>query len=221
MPIAWAVAIPGALLGRRMALRLDPGPAFGAVAALAPLLVAVEPRLSAPSHEVRSVVEIAAPPRTVWGYVVTFPKIDAPPRGLFRMGIAAPIAARLDGAGPGGVRYCDFTTGSFVEPITAWSDGRLLAFRITEQAPPMRELSPYGDIRAPHLDGYFRATYGEFRLEPLPGGRTRLIGTTRYAVDLFPQAYWTIFADAIVEAIHLRVLAHIKHLAEATPAAAE
>jgi hypothetical protein len=151
----------------------------------------------------------------VWRYVVAFPALEAPRERLFRLGVAAPVAARIDGSGVGAVRYCDFTTGSFVEPITAWEEERLLAFDITEQAPPMRELSPYGDIRAPHLDGYFRATYGEFRLSELPGGRTRLEGRTRYRVDMFPQAYWTILADEIVEAIHLRVLRHIKQLAEA------
>jgi len=71
-------------------------------------------------------------------------------------------------------------------------------------------LSPYGVIDAPHLDGHFRATHGEFRLEELPGRRTRLVGTTRYTVDMFPQAYLRWFADRIVEAIHQRVLGHVR-----------
>jgi hypothetical protein len=124
------------------------------------------------------------------------------------------VGARIEGAGVGAVRYCDFTTGSFVEPVTAWEEGRLLAFDITAQPPPLKELSPYGAIEAPHLDGYFRASRGAFRLEELPGGRTRLVGTTRYTVDMFPQPYWRAAADGVVRAIHAQVLGHIRRLAE-------
>src|SRR3989441_11306797 len=70
----------------------------------------------------------------------------------------------------------DFTTGSFVEPITGWEENRRLGFDITAQAPPMREWSPYAEVNPPHLAGYFRATQGEFRLSPLPGNRTHLEG---------------------------------------------
>src|SRR2546426_10194380 len=66
----------------------------------------------------RSVVDIAAPPQTVWRNVITFPDLPPPSERLFRIGVAAPLRARLDGSGVGAIRYCDFTTGSFVEPIT-------------------------------------------------------------------------------------------------------
>jgi len=178
------------------------------------LYLGLEPRAVAPSHEVTTVLEINAPPEVVWRHVVSFPDLAPPTERLFRAGVAAPMRARIDGHGVGAIRYCDFTTGSFVEPITAWDENQLLAFDITAQAPPMNELSPYPDIHPPHLDGYFRATHGEFRLTPLPGGRTRLEGRTTYVVDMFPQAYWTMPAGAIVSAIHTRVLYHIQTLAE-------
>jgi hypothetical protein len=161
-----------------------------------------------------TVVEIAAPPEVVWRHVVTFPDLPPPTELLFRAGVAAPTRARIEGTGVGATRYCDFTTGSFVEPVTAWEENRLLAFDITEQAPPMTEWSPYRQVNPPHLDGYFRATHGEFRLMPLPGGRTRLEGRTVYVVDMFPQRYWTLPAGRIVAAIHGRVLRHIAALAE-------
>jgi uncharacterized membrane protein YhaH (DUF805 family) len=214
LPIAWAIAFPGAVLGRIVARRgLRPASGAG-VALIVPLFVGVEPRAAAPVHEVITVVEIAAPPQVVWRHVVSFPDLPPPTETLFRVGVAAPLRARIEGSGVGAMRYCDFTTGSFVEPITAWDENRLLAFDITAQAPPMTELSPYRDVHPPHLDGYFRATHGEFRLTPLPGGRTRLEGRTDYVVDMFPQAYWTVPARAIVTAIHARVLHHIQTLAE-------
>ena len=66
----------------------------------------------------------------------------------------------------------------FVEPITTWDEPRVLAFDVTKNPPPMNEMSPYRRVNAPHLDGYFQATKGEFELVPLPGGHTRLVGHT-------------------------------------------
>ncbi len=214
LPLAWIVAWPGAVLGRIMARRATAAPTGAGMALLVPLFLGIEPHRAPPMHEVVTVVEIAAPPDIVWRHVVTFPDLPPPTEVLFRAGVAAPLRARIEGHGVGAVRYCDFTTGSFVEPITAWDENRLLAFDIIAQAPPMTEWSPYRDVNPPHLDGYFRATHGEFRLTPLPGGRTRLEGRTAYVVDMFPQRYWTLPAGRIVAAIHERVLRHIAALAE-------
>jgi len=214
LPIALAIAFPGAVLGRIVARRGVQAAMGGGMALVVPVFVGVEPRPAPPVHEVVTVVEIAARPEVVWRHVVRFPDLAPPTELLFRAGVAAPLRARIDGRGVGAIRYCDFTTGSFVEPITAWDENRLLAFDITAQAPPMTELSPYRNVNPPHLDGYFRATHGEFRLTPLPGGRTRLEGRTTYVVDMFPQRYWTLPAGRIVAAIHERVLRHIAALAE-------
>jgi hypothetical protein len=47
------------------------------------------------------------------------------------------------------------------------------------------------------------------------------VGRTWYALDIRPHAYWTIWSDWLVERIHLRVLRHIKRLAERAQAAAD
>jgi len=64
------------------------------------------------------------------------------------------------------------------------------------------------------VDGYFVSRRGQFLLEPLPGGRTRLEGTTWYTHDLFPTVYWGLWSDAIIHRIHGRVLRHVQRLAE-------
>src|SRR5438093_1045554 len=214
LPIALAIAFPGAVLGRIVARRGVQAAMGGGMALVVPVFVGVEPRPAPPVHEVVTVVEIAARPEVVWRHVVRFPDLAPPTELLFRSGVAAPLRARIDGRGVGAIRYCDFTTGSFVEPITACDENRLLTFQITAQAPPITQLRPYRPANPPHLDGYFRATHGEFRLTPLPGGRTRLEGRTTYVVDMFPQRYWTLPAGRIVAAIHERVLRHIAALAE-------
>src|SRR3989441_5514470 len=188
-PIAALLALPGAILGRAVALRSVGPPARAGFAALAPPLRGpAGPRQAAPSHEVVTAVDIDAPPAVVWRHVVTFPELPPPREWLFRAGVAAPLRARIEGTGVGATRYCDFTTGSFVEPITVWEENRRLGFDITAQAPPMREWSPYRGVNPPHLAGYFRATQGEFRLSPLSGKRTRLEGRTRYVVTCFRRA---------------------------------
>ena len=95
-----------------------------------------------------------------------------------------------------------------MEPIDIWDAPRRLAFRVTANPPPLRELSPY-EIRPAHLDGYFVSSHGEFLLEPLAGRRTRLTGTTWYTNHLAPAAYWDVWTDMIIHRIHMRVLRHI------------
>ena len=124
------------------------------------------------------------------------------------------LRARLEGSGVGAVRHCEFTTGAFVEPITVWDAPRRLAFDVIAQPPPLQEWSPYSRVFAPHLDGFFRTSHGEFRLVALEGGRTRLEGRTWYTLDMQPAMYWSAIADTILHAIHGRVLEHVKSEAE-------
>jgi polyketide cyclase/dehydrase/lipid transport protein len=172
-------------------------------------------RAPTPIREVRSSVEIDAPADVVWRHVIAFPPLDEPPALVFWLGIAYPVRAEIIGRGVGAVRHCVFSTGAFVEPITAWEPGRRLAFDVTAQPPPLEEWSPYAGLVPPHLDGYFLSRRGEFRLVPLAGGPTRLEGSTWYEMRLYPEGYWVLFADAFVSGIHGRVLRHVRALAEA------
>ena len=45
-------------------------------------------------------------------------------------------------------------------------------------------------------------------------GRTLLEGTTWYQHGLWPAEYWRWWSDAIIHRIHLRVLNHVRMLAE-------
>ncbi len=92
-----------------------------------------------PVFEVRTGTVVAAAPEQVWRRVVGFSDLPDPPEWYFRAGVAFPIWALIDGSGPGAVRYCEFSTGTFVEPIEAWDEPRLLRFRVTENPAPMRE----------------------------------------------------------------------------------
>lgn len=150
----------------------------------------------------------------VWNNVVTFNKIDEPTDWIFKTGISYPTNATIDGKGVGAIRYCNFTTGSFVEPITKWEEPVLLQFDVKEQPIPMNELNPFWDVHPPHLDGYFKSFKGQFELTKLEDNKTELEGTTWYQVDITPEIYWRFWSDFIVHKIHERVLNHIKKESE-------
>lgn len=169
--------------------------------------------LEPPVLQVCTTIDINASPEQVWKHVVSFPPLPEPEEWLFRAGVAYPTKAEIRGRGPGAVRCCVFSTGTFVEPIEVWDEPRLLRFTVTDQPPPMVEWSPY-EIHPPHLDHYLVSRRGQFRLVPLPHGRTRLEGTTWYVNHMWPAAYWQLWSDHIIHAIHGRVLRHIKERAE-------
>jgi uncharacterized membrane protein YhaH (DUF805 family) len=159
---------------------------------------------------VKSAIEVNARPGAVWKEVVSFSEIAPPKELIFRAGIAYPIRAEMIGSGAGAVRHCVFSTGQFVEPIYVWDAPRLLQFGVRENPPPMREITPYANIEPAHLHGYFVSHQGQFLLTELPGGRTRLEGTTWYSHTIWPETYWHWWSDYIIHRIHMRVLEHIK-----------
>jgi hypothetical protein len=183
---------------------------------LLPLVLFVEKSVGAtPSLiPVKTTLDIAAPPSTVWKHVVTFSELPPPTEWIFHAGVAHPLKAEIQGAGVGAVRHCIFSTGAFVEPIEVWDEPRLLRFTVTTNPPPMRELS-YREVKPAHLDGFLRSERGQFALTPLPGNSTRLEGATWYRHGLWPERYWQFWSDYIIHTIHLRVLRHIKSEAEA------
>jgi hypothetical protein len=225
-PLAAPLVIAGVVCGylvRRGLLSRLPVARSGTMAAIALLAapggLAVDAgrTADAPRHQVSTVVEIDAPPAAVWRHVVQFNELPPATEWIFRGGVAHPLRARIAGVGVGAVRYCEFSTGAFVEPITVWDAPHRLAFTVARSPAPLTELNPFGAVHPPHLDGYLVSERGEFRLEALPGGRTRLTGTTWYRHHLFPDRYWTLWSDVIIHRIHQRVLRHIETLATAAP----
>jgi uncharacterized membrane protein YhaH (DUF805 family) len=216
LPMAAILALMGGLIGRAIAT----GGSRGGLSFVATLFVlptgALMEKVSAvaPTYEVVTSVDVAAPPDVVWTRVVQFDEIREQPAWYFRAGIAYPIRATIVGSGRGAIRRCEFSTGAFVEPITNWDAPRQLAFDVVEQPPPLRELSIYSRVYAPHVNGYFRSTRGEFRLIRLAGGHTRLEGHTWYNVAIYPQGYWRAMSEILLHRIHLRVLEQVKRESE-------
>src|SRR5713226_5601201 len=165
LPLALPLGMLGAIAGRAMrAEHLSTRAAF-AIAFAVPASAGLEKSLAqAPLREVVSSVEIAAPSEKVWTHVIRLSDLPAPAEWFFRSGIAYPVRARITGTGVGAVRRCEFSTGAFIEPITAWDPPRRLGFDVASEPPPMQEWSPYRHLDPPHLAGTMRSRRGEFRL---------------------------------------------------------
>ncbi len=219
-PLALALTLMGAILGYRIQsrpLHRPPAPAVVAMMLflLPPLFYSErELRGAPPVFEVRTAIDIDAAPEAVWRNVVAFSEINESRELLFRAGIAYPMRAEISGHGAGAVRHCVFSTGAFVEPIEVWEEPLLLKFSVTATPPPTQKWTFYSSIDPPHLRGFMISNGGQFRLQGLPGGRTRLEGTTWYRHSLWPAEYWRVWSDFIIHRIHMRVLEHIRREAE-------
>jgi uncharacterized membrane protein YhaH (DUF805 family) len=211
VPLGGMLAILGAVLGRALGQqRVGPSPVL-ALLCVWPLLTAAEAHTRRPEvRELLSVVEVDRAPEEVWPHVIAFRELPAPHEWFFQAGIAYPQRARIEGHGVGALRYCEFSTGPFIEPITVWQPPSKLAFSVIQQPQPMTELSPYREVMAPHLHDNLRSHRGEFHLVRLPGNRTRIEARTWYSIDMYPAAYWQLWSDTIIHAIHMRVLVHVR-----------
>lgn len=179
-----------------------------------PTLSFVESKQMPPLSAVTTSITVHAPIEKVWENVIEFPQLAEPDELIFKAGIAYPINATIKGEGVGAVRYCNFTTGSFVEPITVWNQPNLLKFSVLDQPEPMKELSFWDVIHAPHLQDYFASKEGQFKLTALDSNTTLLEGTTWYYHNIKPVFYWQLWSEYILHTIHNRVLKHIKNNAE-------
>ena len=126
LPLALFFGILGGMAGHALQRRpRKQAPAMLALVFLfSPGVITTEwlfPR-DAPSLKVVSSIEVNAPPERVWKHVVTFSELPPPQEAIFRAGIAYPVRAQIEGSGPGAVRRCEFSTGSFIEPIEVWDE---------------------------------------------------------------------------------------------------
>lgn len=223
LPIAIPIALFGGAIGyviqKRRNFSTAPLRVVSVGVLLIPGLIFIEYAVGQPPplYKVTTSVVIKSDPKTVWTHVVTFSQLPPPTEAMFKTGLSYPIRAEMCGEGVGAVRYCVFSTGAFIEPITVWDEPRLLAFDVSGQPPAMQELSMYSNVHPPHLDDYFVAKRGQFELKALPDGTTLLEGTTWYQNRYWPAPYWSLWSDYIMHGVHNRVLLHIKSLSESQP----
>ncbi len=148
---------------------------------------------------------IKAPPTAVWQYLASYPRNDSPcDYWLWSVGLPMPIRSVAVSAQVGAERKCEFTGGvSAAEIITVSEPGKRLAFSVTRQPDH------------PEAVGHFKLERGEFLLQDNGNGTTTLTGTSWYSLRVYPAVYYNLWVNDIVKRVHLRVMNHVKRLAEA------
>ena len=230
LAMAAGVALPFVLIGMLIArcLRNEPEETIprstdtklhSFVLIMVPASMALESQVALPPPilEQTTSIEINATPEQVWRYIPSFPRIEAAPSKLLRAGLASPMASTITGEGVGAQRQCVLSTGVMPEVITAWEPGKRLEFDVLATPAAMEETNPFGKVKAAHDEGYFLCKHGRFVLTALPGGRTRVEGSSWFQHDLWPQFYWAPLTKEVVREVHERVLQHIKILSERNP----
>jgi len=221
-PAVALLAVIGAMLGYWLAYLTDPSANLRVHSAawLTVIVCAIGESFLPPApleDVVSSEVIIDATPAQVWKQLKDIRDLPAPTEPLFVFGVAHPLETYVVGeGGVGAARVCRLSTGDMPERITVWKPEQELQFVVLDTPATMREATFFGqDLDAPHLHTTYTSLEGGFRLEPLPDGRTRLIGTSRYLLTIAPATYWNLWTRHIVAQVQLRVMNHVKAKAEA------
>ncbi len=218
-PIFVGLSVAGGVVAGLVLRRRDARvPPLAALALLPFLSSPVELRAPAPSVSREVVTErvVDAAPEAVWREVIRVPEIDPDEiRGGFftAIGIPLPLKAVLDREGPGALRIASFREGiTFREPVGVWETNRRLGFHI--QVVP-ESIAPGTLDEHVRVGGeHFEVTWGEFRLEPVEGGRTRLVLLSRHRLTTRFNAYAGLWTDAVMGDLQARIVEVIAHRAE-------
>jgi hypothetical protein len=204
LPILYLVVLSGLLLGRiwfwwnptKLQLSIFP------VLFLLTLTDAIY------STDQRAVVTdqilIQATPDKVWPHVLSFPEIpDRPDYWIFRLGLPYPTQTTNGGNFVGADRQCMFSDGIMIkEAVAEFVPREKLTFDVVEQP------------RHPEAYGHITLHRGQFVLRDNGNGTTTLIGSSWYTLHVHPLWYFDLWTRDMTRAVHLRVMTHIRRLAE-------
>ena len=155
-------------------------------------------------NEVTDEMTINASPERVWKYVAEHPvNTTRPDYWLFKVGLPNPVQSIVTGDTVGSERKCIFSNGAtFDELVVESKHARRYTFDICKQP------------EDPEIIGHIEIRRGQFILEGNADGTTRLVGKSWYRLKVYPVWYYGIWAEDITREVHLRVMEHIRILAE-------
>jgi hypothetical protein len=203
-PILYALVLTGVLIGR---LLFKPNYTKLPLT-IVPLLVLLTVTDAFYSSDERAMVSdeilIQATPDKVWPHVLAFPNIpDHPDYWIFRLGLPYPTQTTNGGNFVGADRQCMF------------SDGIVIKERVAEFIP--REKLTFDIVEQPtHPEAYGHITLhrGQFVLRDNGNGTTTLVGSSWYTLHVHPLWYFDLWTRDMTRAVHLRVMKHVRRLAE-------
>lgn len=203
-PLIMVFVAIGVFMGRGMFNNNNPKLNISIVSLLALVFIADVQTNHHYENMVSDVITVNAPVEKVWPLVVAYKRIEKPD-GYFLslLGMPTPVQSTVTGYNLGAGRKCIFSNGYvFNEKITAFDINRNLTFSITNQP------------KDPEIMGHIDIQKGQFILKDNGNGTTTLIGNSWYQLHVFPIWYFDRWAESITRNVHLRVMDHIKTLAE-------
>jgi hypothetical protein len=171
-------------------------------------------------RSVESVIDIKASPAVVWSNIERVPAIrsaELQPSWSHAIGFPNPVEATLSKEGVGGVRNATFERGVlFIETVDTWDPPNHLGFSIRAQTDriPKTTLDEHVTIGGE----YFDVLHGDYELEPLANGITRLHLRSLHRVSTDLNWYAHLWTDSIMRDLQARILDVIRNRAEAAEA---
>lgn len=203
-PALYSIILTGVLLGRIWFRPKDTRLRLSILPLLALLTAGEAFQRTDKMGVVTDEILIHAPPAKVWPFVLAFPEIpEVPDYWIFRLGLPYPTATTNGGDFIGADRQCKFSDGITIkEKIAEFVPGEKLTFDITEQP------------THPEAYGHITLHRGRFVLRDNHDGTTTLIGTSWYTLHVRPLWYFDLWTSDMTRAVHLRVMRHVRRLAE-------
>ena len=172
------------------------------------VLLTVTDALYSPTERavVTDEILIHATPDKVWPHVLAFSDIpDRPDYWIFRLGLPYPTQTTNGGNFVGADRQCMFSDGIVIkERVAEFVPGEKLTFDIVEQP------------THPEAYGHITLHRGQFVLRDNGNGTTTLLGSSWYTLHVRPVWYFDLWTRDMTRAVHLRVMNHVRRLAEAS-----
>jgi len=203
-PALYALILTGLLLGR-IWFKPDYTKLQLCIFPLLLLLTVTDAFYSSPQRAVvTDEILIRATPDKVWPHVLAFPEIpDRPDYWIFRLGLPYPTQTTNGGNFVGADRLCMFSDGIVIkERVAEFVLNEKLTFDIIEQP------------THPEAYGHITLHRGRFELRDNKNGTTTLIGSSWYTLHVRPVWYFDLWTRDMTRAVHLRVMRHVRRLAE-------
>ena len=167
-------------------------------------------------RKVESIIDINAPPAAVWSNIERVPAIrtsELQPSWSHAIGFPNPVEATLSKEGVGGVRNATFEGGVlFIETVDTWEPLHHLGFSIRARTSsiPKTTLDEHVTVGGQ----YFEVLHGDYELEPLPNGVTRLHLQSLHRVSTDLNWYAHLWTDSIMRDLQIRILQVIRNRCE-------
>lgn len=159
-------------------------------------------------------VIIHAEKSKVWEVLTEPVEFGEPENRFLKIGVSYPTNMQLQTIDEILYLKCELNNGSARLKIERLDSLSKMRFTMPETIETMRRISVLPSYDKEHMKGFFNPNYGEFELEEMDDGTTKLIARTSYSYKITPAFYWRWWSDFLINAMHRNVLDQIKLASE-------